>query len=111
MHQFDIQLERSHFMNESSYWVYILQCEGDKYYTGYTNNLKKRYESHLNGTARCKFTRSFKPICIAQSWQIKGTKSDALKIERHIKQLSRKEKERLINTPDLLIPSIKSIEF
>lgn len=41
-------------MKKSIYWVYILKCENNKYYTGYTNNMTKRYESHLNGTARCK---------------------------------------------------------
>ena len=96
-------------MNQSTYWIYILRCEGNKYYTGYTNNLEKRFTSHLNGTARCKFTRSFKPLGIAQAWRVNGTKSNALKIERHIKNLSRKDKETLIVTPDLLSSVITEI--
>ncbi|QDP72126.1 GIY-YIG nuclease family protein [Legionella israelensis] len=96
-------------MSESIYWVYILRCEGNKYYTGFTNDLQKRYESHVNGTGRCKFTRSFKPLGIAQSWEIRGHKADALKIERYIKNLSRKEKEKLIFSPDLLISVLEQI--
>ena len=84
------------------YWVYILQCENNSFYTGYTNNLEKRFAAHLNGTAS-KYTRSFKPICIAQSWQIIGDKSLAMKLEKFIKNLSRKLKEIIISNPDLLL--------
>ncbi len=88
------------------YWVYILYCENNSYYTGYTNDLAKRYQSHLDGTGKCKYTRSFKPLHIAQSWQIVGSKSQAMKIERHIKKLTRQEKEKIIAKPDLLFNEI-----
>lgn len=89
-------------MNEPTYWVYILHCQGNRYYTGFTNNLEKRYQAHVSGMARCKFTRSFKPLFIAQCWEISGNKSLALKMERYIKSLSRLEKEKLISSPELL---------
>lgn len=81
------------------YWVYILLCENNSYYTGYTNDLAKRYQSHLDGTGKCKYTRSFKPVAIAQSWKIEGDKSCAMKIERIIKKLSRTDKEKIIADP------------
>lgn len=92
------------------YWVYILYCENDTYYTGYTNDLSKRYHSHVNGTGRCKYTRSFKPVAIAQCWQIDGSKSLAMQLEKQIKKLSRKEKENLIAKPAKLAinPQIKT---
>lgn len=90
------------------WWVYILRCKGNRYYTGYTNNLEKRYLSHVNGTGKCKFTRSFKPIEVAQSWEIKGAKARAMQIEAHIKKLSRVQKEKLIDHPDLLKMSFDS---
>lgn len=83
------------------YWVYILHCENDSYYTGYTNNLVKRYHSHLNGSGKCKYTRSFKPISIAQCWMV-SDKVLAMQLERHIKKLSRTEKERIISSPSML---------
>lgn len=90
--------------NEATcYWVYILHCENDTYYTGYTNNLDKRYQAHVEGTAKCKYTRSFKPISLAQSWQIQGDKPQAMKIERYIKSLSRVEKQKLIAEPESLL--------
>ncbi len=89
-------------MSKKYYWVYILHCENDSYYTGYTTNLAKRYQFHLNGKA-CKYTRSFKPIRIAHAWQIVGTKSDAMKMEASIKALSKQEKIQLISAPEKLM--------
>lgn len=101
-------------MHDSKYyWVYILLCENNAYYTGYTPDLAKRYQSHVDGTGKCKYTRSFKPIKIAQSWQILGSKADAMRIERYIKTRSRLEKEDLIANPshlpvDVLIPLVSA---
>lgn len=88
-------------MNHSTYWVYILYCENNTYYTGYTTDLKKRYQSHLDGTGKCKYTRSFKPIRIAQNWKILN-KSLAMRIEAYIKKLPRAEKENIIENPLLI---------
>ncbi|WP_040534624.1 GIY-YIG nuclease family protein [Legionella drancourtii] len=85
--------------DKKHYWVYILLCSNNTYYTGYTNDLNKRYQSHVNGTGKCKYTRSFKPICIAQSWQINGNKAQAMKVERCIKKLSHSEKKKIIAEP------------
>lgn len=98
-------------LKKNQYWVYILLCENKSYYTGYTNNLVKRYQSHVKGTGKCKYTRSFKPICIVQCWEISGDKSFAMKIEWHIKKLSHHEKTQLISKPSTLSvdPRIKVV--
>lgn len=80
----------------------MLLCENNTYYTGYTNDLAARYASHINASGKCKYTRSFKPLNIAQCWQISGDKSQALKLERYIKTLSRSDKEKLILQPMML---------
>ena len=83
-----------------NYWVYILLCENGAYYTGYTNDIEARYQQHLIGKG-AKYTRSFKPIKIAQSWEVPD-KSTAMKMEAHLKKLTRKEKEEVIlNHPPL----------
>lgn len=87
-------------MKNKNFYVYILLCKNNSYYTGYTNDLEKRYHSHLNGTAS-KYTRSFPPIKIAQHWEF-NNKSTAMRIERYIKKLPRKQKEQLIISPALL---------
>lgn len=102
-HSFEIwRVGNEYTMKKCQYWVYILLCENNSYYTGYTNDLEKRYQSHVNGSGKCKYTRSFKPLCIAQCWKIDGDKSVALKIERYIKTLSRSEKEKIIAKPSTL---------
>lgn len=88
-------------MTSKSYWVYIILCQNNHLYTGYTDNLEKRYAKHVEGTAS-KYTRSFKPVLIAQSWEITAGKILAMKIERFIKKLSRMEKEKLIKNPHSL---------
>ncbi len=88
-------------MREPRYWVYILYCENNTYYTGYTTDLVKRYAAHIDGSAS-KYTRSFKPLKIAQSWEIPGEKALAMKVERYIKKLSRQEKAHIIAHPAII---------
>jgi putative endonuclease len=89
-------------MKTQDYFVYILLCENGAYYTGYTTDLERRYKEHQEGLAKCKFTRSFKPLCIAQQWKVIGSKSLALRIEKEIKRLHKSEKEQLIRAPESL---------
>lgn len=84
------------------YWIYILECTNGNYYTGYSQNLVKRFRQHLDGKANSRYTRSFRPVRIAQCWRFEGTIGDALKIERAIKTRSRTWKVRLIDAPDKL---------
>jgi putative endonuclease len=86
-----------------NYYIYILLCDNGAYYTGYTNNIERRYQAHISGKGKCKYTRSFKPIKIAQQWQIAGDKSLAMKLESFIKQMSRQKKEALITYPENLM--------
>jgi len=79
------------------YWVYILHCSNNSFYTGYTTDLEKRFQTHLKGTAS-KYTRSFKPLRIVFNLKI-DNKSLAMKIERNIKKLSHSQKEKLIASP------------
>ncbi len=90
-------------MKKKVYWVYILYCENGNYYTGYTINLSERYAHHLCGKGS-RYTRSFKPVEISQSWKIIGDKSLAMKLEYFIKKLSRIKKEILIQYPHYLLP-------
>src|SRR3990167_6989584 len=90
-------------MSAVVYWIYILHCNNNSYYTGYTTDMTRRYQEHVKGTAKCKYTRSFKPVRVAQCWQVAVSKSTAMRIEKFIKKLSKKEKEVLILKPDRLL--------
>ncbi len=62
-----------------SYWIYMLRCSNNALYSGYTNDLKKRYQEHLHGKG-AKYTRSFKPIAIEGAWQV-SDKASAMRVE------------------------------
>ena len=89
-------------MTPTHYFVYILECENSNYYTGYTTDITRRYQEHLDGTTKCKYTRSFKPVNLARCWAISDNKSEALRLERFIKKLSKPAKQDLILYPEKL---------
>lgn len=77
------------------WFVYILLCTDGSYYTGSTNDIKKRFKDHLGGKGG-KYTRSHKPKKIVYKEEL-ATKSQALKREAEIKKFSRVKKEALVN--------------
>ena len=87
---------------EKTFWVYILRCENGSLYTGYTDNLEKRFQAHVNGKGG-KYTRAFRPVSIAKPWEIKEGKSRAMQLEAYLKKLSRREKEEIIKNNLLVI--------
>lgn len=82
-------------MNETNWQVYIIESSDSKLYTGITNNMEQRWQSHLNGKG-AKFFRGRQPkkICYLESHD---SRSNASKREAAIKQLSRQEKLALIS--------------
>lgn len=89
-------------MNKKSYTLYILECQNGHYYTGYTTDLKRRYQEHCQGTSKSKYTRAFPPKIIAQQWTFTCTRSAILSLEHKVKTRSHKQKQQLINAPDTL---------
>jgi putative endonuclease len=83
-------------------FVYMLECENGSYYTGSTDDPARRYEEHLKGTARAKYTRSFKPVRMARCWRLSGARGAAIRIERLVQGLSRKEKDAIVAEPGML---------
>jgi len=84
------------------FWVYILSCSNGAYYTGYTTDLVRRYREHCAGTNKCKYTRSFTPVGLAQCWQVIDNQALAMTIEKYIKKMSKVKKEQLIADPQVL---------
>lgn len=76
--------------------VYILECGDQTLYTGYTNRLSYRLDQHRQGKG-AKYTRGRGPLVLryANSFE---TKTLALKEEYRIKQLSKRQKQALIET-------------
>lgn len=85
----------------SEYYVYMLRCRGDVYYTGLTTDILRRYRLHVSGKG-AKFTRSHPPESIAAAWHC-GEKTAAARVEYAIKKsLTRAQKEALIAAPETI---------
>ena len=76
------------------FYTYILECSDGTFYTGWTNDLDTRLTKHNTGKG-AKYTKSRSPSKLKAYW-IHPSKSEAMKHEYQIKQLSRIEKEKLI---------------
>ena len=85
-----------------NYFVYILKCSDDSYYTGVTNNLEKRINEHQSGIIKG-YTSKKLPVKLVFSERFNDV-TQAIKFEKQIKGWSRKKKEALINQNlDLLV--------
>lgn len=94
-------------MSDASwFWIYMIECENGSYYTGYTSNLARRFRQHLDGTANVKYTRSYRPVRLAQCWRLFDTVGTALKVESLIKRGGTAAKRRLLADPDTLPPMV-----
>ena len=75
-------------------YVYILRCNDNSLYTGWTNNLEKRLKVHASGKG-AKYTKARLPIELVYFEEFED-KIEAMRREYVIKQLTRKEKLILI---------------
>ncbi len=76
-------------------YIYIVECSDNTLYTGWTNDLEKRLIAHNSGTG-AKYTRGRTPVTLTYFEQFE-TKSEAMKREYQIKQMSRVKKFKLIS--------------
>ncbi|MBP5295220.1 MAG: GIY-YIG nuclease family protein [Lachnospiraceae bacterium] len=74
-------------------YTYMLECSDGSYYTGWTNDLRKRVKTHKAGKGG-KYTRSRLPVRLVY-YECYEEKRDARSREVHLKQLSHAEKRRL----------------
>jgi len=75
-------------------YTYMLKCSDGTLYMGWTNDLDKRVEAHNSGKG-AKYTKARRPVELAYYEEFE-TKEQAMKREYAIKQLGRKEKQKLI---------------
>lgn len=75
-------------------YVYILRCNDDSLYTGWTHDLKQRLHAHRCGKG-AKYTRGRSPLTLVY-FETFEDKSSAMKKEAEIKHYSRRQKLDLI---------------
>lgn len=76
-------------------YVYMLKCSDNTLYTGWTNNLDKRIQTHSRGKG-AKYTRCRLPVRLVYFEKFED-KISAQKREYEIKKMTRSEKLKLIN--------------
>lgn len=79
------------------WFVYILECADGTLYTGVTNDLKRRFETHNAGKG-AKYTRTRLPVKIRYYEECAG-RSAALIRECRVKALPRDKKVKLVRIP------------
>ncbi|XVH32907.1 GIY-YIG nuclease family protein [Haloferacaceae archaeon DSL9] len=79
------------------HYVYLLRCADDTLYTGYTTDPDRRIAEHNDGTG-AKYTRGRTPVELVHLEPYES-RSAAMRREYEIKQLSRRQKEGLFDTP------------
>lgn len=75
-------------------YTYIVECSDGTFYTGWTNDMEKRLRAHNTGRG-AKYTKTRNPVKLVHL-EMFETKEAAMRREYEIKQLSRKEKVKLI---------------
>lgn len=77
------------------WYVYIIQTEKNKLYTGIATDVKRRFKEHQTGKG-AKYFRTDRPVLIVYT-ERKRNRSTASKREAAIKKLTRPKKLELIS--------------
>ncbi|WBV61603.1 GIY-YIG nuclease family protein [Chryseobacterium camelliae] len=78
------------------YFVYILKCSDNSYYTGITNNLEVRLAQHQSGKYPESYTHKRRPVELVFFCEFNDV-LQAIAFEKQVKGWSRKKKEAIIN--------------
>jgi putative endonuclease len=76
------------------HFVYIVKCNDDTLYTGWTTDVAARINAHNEG-AGAKYTKGRGPVTLLHTESF-DSKPDALRREMAIKKLSREDKLKLV---------------
>lgn len=75
-------------------YVYVLRCNDGSLYTGWTNNIEKRFKAHSEGKG-AKYTKGRGPLELVYYEEFEE-KSDAMKREYAIKKMTKAQKSNMI---------------
>lgn len=83
-------------INLQKHYFYVLKCQDNTFYAGYTIDVERRLKEHNDGIG-AKYTRLKKrrPLILIHTESF-ATKSEAMKQEYAFKQLSRTQKEQYL---------------
>ncbi|HBK71083.1 MAG TPA: hypothetical protein DDZ39_05395 [Flavobacteriaceae bacterium] len=92
------------------YYVYILKCKDQTYYTGVTSNLSQRLIDHNVGKHIGSYTYSRRPLQLAFYCEFTNVNL-AIETEKQIKKWSRVKKEALISNEYEKLPNLSKKKF
>ncbi|MDX9694312.1 MAG: GIY-YIG nuclease family protein [Bacteroidales bacterium] len=78
------------------YFVYILKCSDESYYTGVTNDLERRMNEHQNGVNKESYTHNRRPVELVFYNDFNDI-NQAIAFEKKVKGWTRKKKEAIID--------------
>jgi len=79
-----------------SYFVYIVKCKDNSYYTGITNDFERRVDEHNGGSDRNSYTYPRRPVELVFQYEFNDV-NQAIAFEKQLKGWNRKKKEAVIN--------------
>ena len=79
-----------------AYYVYIILCKDNSFYTGYTKDLDSGMRLHINGKA-ARYTRMHRPKKIVYVEKF-SSRAEAMRREKSVKRLNHRQKLELINS-------------
>ena len=77
-----------------AHYIYIIECNDNSLYTGYTTDVERRVKEHNQGQG-AKYTRGRRPVKLCYQEKF-SSRSAAQQREYEIKSWSRKQKKELI---------------
>ncbi len=87
------------------YFVYILLCSDNSYYTGITNDLERRLYEHENGIDPKSYTFKRRPLKLVFQEMFNDV-NQAIAFEKQIKGWKRTKKGAIINGDWHLLPEL-----
>lgn len=82
----------------STWYVYIIECADDTWYTGVSTDVARRFKEHASGGAKAaKYLRGRGPLNLVHR-EPAASRSEAQSLEQRIKSLSKAEKKRVVTS-------------
>lgn len=81
--------------NFKNWYLYVLLCGDNSFYVGVTVDVARRVRQHAAGVG-ARYTRSHLPVTLLCSMLAGISRSEAQRLERVVKKLRRKQKEKLV---------------
>jgi len=82
----------------TDWFLYMVRCKNGHIYTGISTDVERRFAEHQAGKG-AKYLRGKNPLKLVYQKKI-GSRSEALKAEISMKNMSKADKEKIIDKAD-----------